>query len=109
MPIYEFRCLKCGAEFSGIFKIGTDACRCEECGDFAVLIPSIPAKAKIRPGVSSRGVSAPSLPKERQAVSPGDDKAVKVYNFDFGDYERKNLARLAEQERQNAVSDSYSF
>lgn len=32
MPIYEFRCDDCGAEFEGLFEVGAQSPPCPECG-----------------------------------------------------------------------------
>jgi hypothetical protein len=112
MPIYEFECSSCKAITVDLCPIGTTANRCTECGSFATLVISLPAMHKILPGSSvsqdtSRGFSAPSSCS--QAVSSEDDKSIRVYDFEFGNYERDKLAKLVDKERQSAVSDSYSI
>jgi hypothetical protein len=109
MPIYDFQCIGCSQVTTEILPVGTTAARCSFCGDFAVLIPSIPAKAVIRPGATSRdeGFLAP-LPRSSQAgCFSEDDNAVRVYDFEFGNYEKERLNTLVDKELQSGVSDGY--
>jgi putative FmdB family regulatory protein len=57
MPIYEFRCDSCGAQFEALVGVGTEAVECRVCGA---------AETK-------RVLSAPSAPMSL-VKSPGDKR-----------------------------------
>jgi DNA-directed RNA polymerase subunit RPC12/RpoP len=107
MPIYEFECIQCSEITTEILPMGTTACRCRRCGDFAMLIPSIPSKPVIRPEATSpEGFPAP-FPQRSQATSLDDEKSVRVYDFEFGSQEKRTLERMVDKEMQSGVSDGY--
>jgi len=61
MPMYEFRCRKCGAEFEELLKRSDEKVKCPKCGSTRLekLFSRIGA---VRGGSSDTGSSCPTCP-----------------------------------------------
>ena len=107
MPLYEFYCSACNNTDEELRSLGTTASRCQLCGERSFLIPSVPAPPRIRHGATYEESLAPFSPQSC-AVSPEEDNRTRVYDFEFGSYEKRKLGDMAEKELQSGVFDGYS-
>lgn len=94
MPIYEFKCSRCGAEFEMLASVGIRETECKLCSASAKLILSIPSRPIIvRPAPSGPAGFAPFTVDK-------DDRSIRIYDFEFGSSERQRLDNLAEKSQQ---------
>jgi putative FmdB family regulatory protein len=83
MPIYEFRCEECGAQFEELVKAGSKATVCPSCGSSQL----------------KRAFSAQAAPL-RLVKTPGDTRKQERRNAQLGETTKRRFKQARERARE---------
>jgi len=104
MPIYEFRCTRCGLLQEFLVLLREEMPFCKACNGPLTRLPSAPGLIRTKSEHShDRWVREHYQPQghpvTRRPPLPGDlGSQVKIYDMDFGHQERELLARKSEMD-----------